>query len=802
MIVDEAPRHDPGAVGFVLHVFVGGAAGRFNIKAIGKLRTGQTFLIKDDRESPSFYTRTSDTHLLSVLKEENDFVVEASDFSTMDGETVSRLAFSSVVERRKIAALFEDRGIRTYEADVNPVRQFLMNRSIQGAVRIQGPWRTGVGVDRVYVNPDLAPTEWEPELAVVSIDIETDARASEIYAVSLVGQGPEPKHSTEEVHLVGEPSKDDPPYATCYPDEPALLNAFCERMSQIDPDVVTGWNVIDFDLQVLQKRFKDLKQSFSWGRTNDGSWYRKGERWSGSRMTIHGRQVIDAMRLVRALPDRFDDYRLSSVAKQLLGRDKTLEADDENTMPEVILRAYREDRRAFCDYCLEDSRLVRDILSATGLMKITLRRSLLTGLPLEGAWGSVAAFDFLYISALHRRRIIAPTLGVDRSASGGAPGGLVMAAKAGLYRNIFVFDFKSLYPSIIRTLNIDPLTHIAASKTSNAPLITAPNGASFATDPGILPAMLDEFFSKRDEAKRDGDELASFTYKIVMNSFYGVLASPSCRFSSPQLAGAITEFGHYILRWIRDLLESEGGQVLYGDTDSVFVDANLPAEITNDNAMPEGERLCRWANERLAEHIAERFDVESRLELEFEKLYSRFLLPPSRGDEARGRAKGYAGLRVGPHSEELEIIGMEAVRRDWTDLAHDLQRDLLNRLFHDEPADQIEAALRNWIRAVRKGEMDEKLVYRKALRKNVSRYTKSSPPHVKAARLLPKPSGLIRYVITEDGPQPVGRSTSPIDYRHYVDKQILPIAGTISQVFPLDVELVATGQLSLFNRES
>jgi DNA polymerase-2 len=526
-------------------------------------------------------------------------------------------------------------------------------------------------------------------------------------------------------------------------------------------------------------------------------------------MVVYGRQVLDALHLIRGSLQRFDDYRLGTVAQAILGRGKTVEAGTDESMPELIIEAYRDDRNAFCEYCLEDSRLVRDILEKEGLIELTLRRGVLTGLPLERAWGSVAAFDFLYISELHKRGMVAPTNGVDRAKLGGAPGGLVMTSKAGLYRHVFVFDFKSLYPSIIRTFNIDPLSHIqaisgsgsgSAEEEASHDLIIAPNGARFSRETGILPNMLEGFFASRDLAKADGDELASYAYKIVMNSFYGVLATDACRFSEEKLAGAITGFGHYFLRWTRELLENEGSaRVLYGDTDSLFVDAGLPEDVTAEAALARGLELREWINGELAEHVSEVYDLPSHLDLEFEKYYRRFFLPPMRGSGDRGRAKGYAGLVVDADgSEEVEIVGLEAVRRDWTDLAHDLQRDLLARLFQDAPGQELDTCVTEWIRLLRTGEKDGDLVYRKNLRKSTDKYTRTSPPHVVAARLLPKPSGVIRYVITIDGPQPLGHVTAALDYEHYIQKQIRPIVHTIGQVCDLDVEAAVTGVQDLF----
>ena len=168
-----------------------------------------------------------------------------------------------------------------------------------------------------------------------------------------------------------------------------------------------------------------------------------------------------------------------------------------------------------------------------------------------------------------------------------------------------------------------------------------------------------------------------------------------------------------------------------------------------------------------------------------------------RGSE-KGRAKGYAGLRVDKQGEHLDIVGMEAVRRDWTKMAHDLQRELLGMLFHDAPIETIEGCIGDWVRAVRGGEKDEDLVYIKGLRKPVAAYTRSSPPHVQAARLLDKPPGVIRYVITRSGPQPVERVSAPLDYEHYVEKQIEPLVRTVAQVCPVDADAALRGIVDLF----
>ena len=797
----SARRTPHSEIGFPLHTFHRQQQAGSLICVIGKLKNGETFAWTDDRIQPRFYVRVSDRHTVEEQAGTYDVTLSDSEWTTMDGESVICL-YGRLSNLRRLGDLLQEKNIRTYEADLNISMQYLIYQAFRGAVRIEGHWRKGDGVDRVYYNPSLTPAAWDPDLVVLSLDIETNADATEVYAAALVGAGPEARHRTEEIHMVGPALPDDPPQVICYPNERLFLDGLVHRIRTIDPDILTGWNVVDFDLPVLAKRCEAHGVIFNPGRTKEKAWHRESRIWGGSRMVVYGRQVLDALHMIRATLLKFDDYRLGTVAQALLGRGKTLEATDDEGMAERIRRAYQEDRQAFCEYCLEDARLVQDIIEHEGLIRLTVQRTVLTGLPLERVWGSIAPFETMYISELHQRGLVAPSVGVDRANRGGSPGGMIIAPQAGLYHQVWVFDFRSLYPSIMRTFNIDPLAYIRARQkgtdNGSSDAITAPNGAIFDRQPGILPDILARFFEQRARAKAAGDDLASFVYKILMNACYGVLATGACRFANNELVGAITGFGHHFLTWVRNLLEQEGYHVLYGDTDSVFVDSGLSGDIDAETAHQEAAALCRRVNERLARYITEEYKVVSHLELEFEKYYRRFLLPSVRGRNNQGRAKGYAGLRVDTSGEHLEIIGMEAVRRDWTDMAHDLQRELLDLLFHDAPRDDLEERIFQWVSHVRSGRKDNDLVYRKSLRKPVEDYIRTQPPHVQAARLMPNPSGVIHYVITTEGPQPAGRATAPLDYDHYVQKQIEPLVRTLAEFCDIDVDATVNGRPSLF----
>jgi DNA polymerase-2 len=286
----------------------------------------------------------------------------------------------------------------------------------------------------------------------------------------------------------------------------------------------------------------------------------------------------------------------------------------------------------------------------------------------------------------------------------------------------------------------------------------------------------------------------SHAIKILMNSFYGVLGTPACRFFDPRLANAITGFGRELLLWCQARIEAAGRRVLYGDTDSLFVltDAQDAAA-----ACAVGETLAASLNRDLARHIAERWRVTSRLDLAFDRLYLRLCLPAVRHGTA-GARKRYTGLVDGPGGGRVVFTGMEAVRGDWTELAKLVQRELYARLFSDRPVLEY---LREVVAELRGGRHDELLVYRKSLRKAPEAYTATTPPHVAAARKIPgKTRGRVAYVVTTDGPEPAEDRRHPIDYEHYVDRQLRAVAEPVLLLLGQDFDDVSGSrkQLSLF----
>jgi DNA polymerase-2 len=744
----------------------------------GRAEDGTSFLVRDNRQRPHFYVRAQDADRARGL----GVAALPVDRQTFDGQGAARIEVELPGDVPALRDSLHAAGVDTFEADVRFAIRYLIDRRIKAACVIEGEAEPGNDVTWIFDNPTLAPAEdVNIEPRVLAFDIETDSQGQRLLAISMYGLG------ADEVLIVDSSDRERPEKSVRCVTEFDALEAFCDRVRTCDPDVLTGWNIVDFDLAVLARVAARVGHPFQLGRDQTPMRLRKPEGYFGSGQAfIPGRLVLDGIDLLRGAFVRMDDYSLDAVARDVLGEGKAVKGDVRHRIAE-ILHNYRHDLPAFALYARTDARLAHEILRKLNLIPLTFARSRLSGMTPDRVAASIASFDFLYLSELQPLRIVAPSVRSDDArVSVAQQGGHVLEPVAGLHDNVWVFDFRSLYPSVIRTFNIDPLSFVAAPIPSED-LIRTPAGA-FRRAPAILPRMLDELFPRREAARQRGDTVAAHAIKILMNSFYGVLGTPACRFCNPALANSITGCGREILLWSKHWFEQAGFVVLYGDTDSLFVQAQGdPA-----SASARGREMATSLNADLARYVTAQWRVESRLELKFEKLYVKLLLPLARGStrgaSTRGASKRYAGLRHGETIDELEFVGMEVVRRDWTDLAKQVQKELYRRLFTDQSVDEYLAEI---VRQVRNGELDDALVYRKNLRKDTVDYTATTPPHVAAARKATQdPGRLIRYVMTVAGPEPVGEVQNTLDREHYVSKQVRPVAEPVLAALGLDFEQV------------
>jgi DNA polymerase-2 len=700
----------------------------------------------------------------------------------------------------RLARALQQQGVALFEADVRPHERYLMERFITAGVALEGGHIEGSAL----LDCKLLPVpDYRPVLKLVSLDIET-SQHQELYSIALDGM------DQRVVFMLGEPpaepaeAAEPPAFTLVYcASRKAMIEQLNNWFARHDPDVIIGWNVIQFDLRVLQKTADDCATPLLLGRERTPiAWRTHPGRQGYLFAPMPGRAVVDGIEAFRAAMWSFSSFSLENVAQVLLGEGKEI-GDEYDKMAEIE-RRYQEDKPALASYNIQDCALVLRIFDKAKLLQFAMERAHATGLQLDHFGGSIAAFSHHYLPRMHRQGYVAPNVGDVQGKS--SPGGYVMDSRPGFYDSVLVLDYKSLYPSIIRTFLVDP---VGLTEGSHAPdperQIRGPGGTLFSREKHCLPEIVTTLWRARDEAKHAHNEPLSQAIKLVMNSFAGVLGATECRFFNPALISAITLRGHEMVKRTRELVEQRGYQAIYGDTDSIFI--WLKRAHSNEEAQAVAAELVRDINTWWAQGLRQEQGLESFLEIEFDTHYKKFFMPTIRGSDV-GSKKRYAGLSMDTEGKEAMVYrGLEMARSDWTPLARQFQEGLLSRVFQGQPYKDF---VIDYAQATLAGKKDELLIYRKRLRHRLDAYVANLPPQVRAARMADaynerqgrplqyQSGGWIRYVITLNGPEPLEARRSPIHYEHYVAKQLQPIADSILQPLGESFAALVSPQGELF----
>lgn len=765
---------------------------------------GPVELCFNDQEAVLFVAECSEVQLAELLASIANWRSETTALKDFQQHPVRACYFTSQHDLRRARELLKAADFDPLESDVRAVDRFLMERFIFGGLSFL-PQSPNNASDAV-VNPRLSSSDYWPTLRCISLDIETSVTELVLYSIAVyaaAGQGSAP---LKYVFIIADEDIDVDAELNCYDSERALLLGFLAWLQTYDPDIILGWNVVNFDFWFLERLFKKHQLAFRCGRNGAKPYWRElddeGQRRS---CFIAGRVLLDGIDLLKAAAYHFESYSLANVASEVLGDSKLLADTDKGR---AITQLYRQDKAAFINYNLQDCVLAWNIIEQFQLLDFAIARSKITGLALERNGGSVASFDFRYLPLLHRQGYVAPNGHLADSFTA-SPGGFVMSSRPGVYDHVLVLDFKSLYPAIIRSFNIDPLAMADAlsHEQSQSELVPGFDGAWFSRRYPLLPNIIAQLWQARDEAKQANNQALSQAIKIIMNAFYGVLGSGGCRFHDPRLARSITRRGHQIIQQTATYIEAQPrfsgqlsaikSQVIYGDTDSVFVwlqGCQNDADACRYGALLAGQ-LNHWWRQRLAKN----YQINSALEIEFETHFRRFLMPTIRGSSL-GSKKRYAGLLVSDEGEQLIFKGLEHVRSDWTPLARAFQREVYRRIFLELPyRDYIKTTVKELLA----GQHDQQLLYRKRLRRKLVDYRRNIPPHVQAARKGENVGqryyrgDWVNYLMTLHGPEPQPNS-SPIDYQHYIDKQLAPAVDSILQFFDTSFADIVDRQLSFF----
>ena len=543
-------------------------------------------------------------------------------------------------------------------------------------------------------------------------------------------------------------------------------------------DIIYTYNGDNFDLPYLRQRAGKL----GLGLGGENIKLRKSRE--GYFADIPGRPHVDVFQGISFLEGigaiKILRYTLEDVYKAVLGKDKI---DVEGREIWKSWDSEGKELETLAKYSLQDAVATYEL--GEYILPLFIELSRLTGKTIYHAVRVSASniVESLLIKEAHTRGELVPRRPKEEEIrhriGHGFVGGYVKEPTPGLHENIAVLDFRSLYPSIIISHNIDPFTLDKEGKCKD--YYESPNGYRFCKDrKGLIPTILRKVIEKRIEIKKKMKEYPKdsleykelyarqWSLKIAANATFGYMGYARARWYSMECAKAITAWGRYYVGKLISEAEKAGFEVIYADTDSAFI------KLGNKSKEDVFEFL-RGFNSSLPEFM----------EVEFEGFYKRGIFV------TRKIGKGAAKKRYALLSEngEMKITGLEFVRTDWSELAKEIQKTVLRQVLEGD-VEQAKNTVREAIDKIRKGEYPlEKYTVYTQLKRNISQYD-AIGPHVRAAQRLAEaghiitPGMLIGYIVTKGGGN-IGNRAYPYfpvnlvgnrepDPDYYINNQVLP----------------------------
>ncbi|KAJ5993279.1 DNA polymerase delta catalytic subunit [Penicillium sp. IBT 35674x] len=597
-----------------------------------------------------------------------------------------------------------------------------------------------------------------------------------------------------------------------YTKEEAMLMAWQNFVEKVDPDVIIGYNIANFDFPYLLDRAKHLKchQFPYWTRLKAMKTEAKESSFSSKQMgnretkatNTNGRIQLDLLQLVQR-DHHLRSYTLNSVSYEFLGEQKE---DVHHTMITELFNGTPDSRRRLAVYCLKDAYLPQRLMDKLMCLVNYTEMARVTGVPfnfLLSRGQQVKFISQLFRKALEQQLVIPNQKSQDEQDYEGAT---VIEPKRGYYGvPIATLDFASLYPSIIQAHNLCYTTLLNKTAVEKMGLvkdedyIVTPNGDMFCTTKvrkGLLTQILEELLGARKRAKKElaietdpfkkavlnGRQLA---LKISANSVYGLTGATVGKLPCLPIASSTTSYGRQMIEKTKQEVEerytiangySHDAQVIYGDTDSVMVKFGV-TELAD--AMKLGEEAADFVSSKFIKPI----------KLEFEKVYFPYLLI---------NKKRYAGLywtNTKKH-DKMDTKGIETVRRDNCLLVQNVIETVLNKILIDRDVDGAQEYVKSTISDLLQNKVDmSKLVITKAYAQK--EYT-AKQAHVELAKRMAKRDAgsapalgdRVAYVMIRgatnsknyeraEDPIYVLENNVPIDTKYYLDNQLANPLGRI-----------------------
>ncbi|MDE1860884.1 MAG: ribonuclease H-like domain-containing protein [Candidatus Micrarchaeota archaeon] len=663
-----------------------------------------------------------------------------------------------------------------YEYDILFWKRYLIDMRISPLAGVKVHARSANGA--MYVDKIEAARVTGIPIKQLCFDIETYNPAvnprPEVDPVIMIS------YETGDGHGVLTTKQIDREFIKVYKNEKEMLAAFANLIKEMDPDAIAGYNSSNFDLPYLLKRSKANKLKFDITRYGDEE-PRTEHHGLVEAVKIPGRANVDIYNVTRFVSIvgasdkllKINRFTLGEVYRAVTG-DNKITVDKKNIWQ--IWDGSTADREELADYSLSDSITLNKLYEF--FIPLEIEISKICGTSLAEACVSTTGqlVEYVLMRYANDNNEMIPNKPSDSEIinreAHPIEGAYVKTPEAGIYDNIVVFDFRGLYPSIIIANNIDPST-VCIDCTD---FYRSPTNVKFRKQPeGIVPKALRLMIAERTDVKKaykkdpDNKNLAARSngLKIIANSFYGYLGYARSRWYSRDCAASVTAYGREAVADSMSKAEKSGFKVLYADTDSNFL---LMQNKTRDDAMV----LLKKINSELP----------GSMELELEDFYLRGVFVGKKGGDV-GAKKKYALLS---ESGRIKIRGFELVRRDWSNIARETQRKVLEAILKEGSKEKAIAIVKDVVQRLKSGDIELKdLVIYTQLRKRIDHYDSKSPELAAAKKAIQSKhkrqedleGSTIGYIITKDGNsisdkavlEDVAKNYDP-DY--YINHQVIP----------------------------
>ena len=633
--------------------------------------------------------------------------------------------------------------------------------------------------------------KFEPR--VLAYDIEADEfkiGQGEILMISLVGNNGFKKvitwKSSSNPKLLN--------YVEYVKDEAELLEKFVENVKKFSPDFLVGYFSDGFDLPYLRARANKLKVSLSLGLDNTQPKFYRGAILTGK---INGIVHIDLIKFIQTAYSQYmqsETLSLNEVAKEFLGDTKK----DFKIKHSSKLTDY--DWKKYYEYNLHDSFLTfnlfekfwPDILEFTKTMQEPV-----FDVSRNGMSNNVEDFIIHNLDRFNEIPEKRPTHDEirERRKRGKYEGAFVFEPIPGMYEEIGIFDFTSFWPSIIVTFNLSKSTLSEKKEKNFTEAEVLGRKVYFSKKSGFFPEMLKDIIEKRKKYKKELGKkqdpvkrARSNAYKLLANASYGYMGFFGARYYCPEASGAATAISRDFIKKTIESINKTGYKTIYSDTDSI-------AFLMNQKTKAETKQFLGKLNSKLP----------GIMELELEDFYKRGIWVTKRSGTI-GAKKKYALIN---EEGRLKIRGFETVRRNWCNLARNMQNKIIRYILEDGGPQKALEYLEKIIKKLKDREIEkEDLIIRTQLKKPLSEY-KAISPHVIAARKMQeieKPisqGGLIEYYVAEipEKKKKLVRERVKLpdepgkyDIDYYLNRQILSAVENIFQIFDINIKEIIEGK--------